>query len=77
MYHAALVGAWSRQPYHLSVSYGADLQKGDIRSRGAADEYVRRGVFLVRLTVAPRLSRAFRPGDEADPPLTPLKGVIE
>jgi len=77
VYHASLVAAWSRQPYHLSLSYGTDLQKGDIRSRGAADEYVRRGVFLARLTVAPRLSRAFRPGDDANPPLTPLKGVIE
>jgi hypothetical protein len=77
VYHAALVAAWSRQPYVLSVSYGTDVQKGDIRSRGAADEYVRRGVFLVRLTVAPRLSRAFRPRDGADQPLTPLKGVIE
>jgi hypothetical protein len=77
VYHAALVAAWSRQPYILSVSYGNDVQKGDIRSRGAADEYVRRGVFLVRLTVAPRLSRAFRPRDQADQPLTPLKGVIE
>jgi hypothetical protein len=77
VYHAAVVGAWSRQPYILSLSYGTDLQKGDIRSRGAADEYVRRGVFLVRLTVAPRLSRAFRPRDDADQPLTPLKGVIE
>ena len=77
VYHAALVGAWTRQPYILSVSYGTDVQKGDIRSRGQADEYVRRGVFLVRLTVAPRLSRAFRPRDGADQPLTPLKGVIE
>ncbi|HEV8395195.1 MAG TPA: hypothetical protein VGQ37_13020 [Vicinamibacterales bacterium] len=77
VYHAALVGAWSRQPYILSVSYGTDVQKGDIRSRGAADEYVRRGVFLVRLTVAPRLSRAFRPRGDAEQPLTPLKGVIE
>ena len=72
VYHAAIVGAWSRQPYILSVSYGTDVQKGDIRSRGRADEYVRRGIFLVRLTVAPRLSRAFRPRDEArsasDPP---------
>jgi hypothetical protein len=77
VYHASVVAAWSRQPYHLSLSYGTDLQKGDIRSRGAVDEYVRRGVFLARLTVAPRLSRAFRPRDDADPPLTPLKGVIE
>jgi hypothetical protein len=77
VYHAAVVGAWSRQPYVLSVSYGTDVQKGDIRSRGRADEYIRRGIFLVRLTVAPRLSRAFRPRDEAAQPLTPLKGVIE
>ena len=77
VYHAALVAAWSRQPYILQVSYGTDLQKGDIRTRGAADEYVRRGVFLVRLTVAPRLSRAFRPRGEANEPSTPLKGVIE
>jgi len=77
VYHAALVGAWSRQPYILSLSYGTDVQKGDIRSRGRADEYVRRGVFLVRLTVAPRLSRAFRPRDDSSQPLTPLKGVIE
>lgn len=77
VYHAAIVGSWSRQPYFLSVSYGTDLQKGDIRSRGASDEYVRRGVFLARLTIAPRLSRVFRPRDEGDQPLTPLKGVIE
>ena len=77
VYHAALVAAWSRQPYILQVSYGTDLQKGDIRTRGAADEYVRRGVFLVRLTVAPRLSRAFRPRGDASEPSTPLKGVIE
>jgi hypothetical protein len=77
VYHASIVGAWSRQPYIVTVSYGNDLQRGDIRSRGAADEYVRRGVFLVRLTVAPRLSRVFRPQDTADQPLTPLKGVIE
>jgi hypothetical protein len=77
VYHAALVAAWSRKPYILQVSYGTDVQKGDIRTRGAIDEYVRRGVFLVRLTVAPSLSRAFRRGDEGDLPSTPLKGVIE
>jgi hypothetical protein len=76
VYHASIVGAWSRQPYIVTVSYGNDLQKGDIRSRGAADEYVRRGVFLVRLTVAPSLSRVFRPRDDAEQ-RTPLKGVIE
>ena len=61
VYHASLIGAWSREPYIVSFSYGSDLQQGDIRSRRSGEEQVRRGVFLVRLTVAPRLSRAFRP----------------
>jgi hypothetical protein len=77
VYHASLVGAWSREPYILSVSYGSDLQRGDIRSRRSAEEQVRRGVLLVRLTIAPRLSRAFRPRDGADEPTTPLKGVLQ
>jgi hypothetical protein len=76
VYHASIATAWVRQPYIVTISYGSDMQKGDIRSRGAVEEYVRRGVFLVRLTVAPRLSRAFR-GRDGDQPLTPLKGVIE
>jgi hypothetical protein len=77
VYHASIVSAWIRQPYIVTVSYGSDMQKGDIRSRGATQEFVRRGVFLVRLTVAPRLSRVFRGRDDGEQPLTPLKGVIE
>ena len=77
VYHASLTGAWSREPYIVSFSYGSDLQQGDIRTRRSADEQMRRGVFLVRLTVAPRLSRAFRPPDDADEATTPLKGVIQ
>jgi hypothetical protein len=77
VYHASIVTAWIRQPYIVTLSYGSDMQKGDIRSGGAVEEYVRRGVFLVRLTVAPRLSRAFRGREDGDQPLTPLKGVIE
>ena len=64
VYHASVVSAWSREPYILAVSYGTDLQRGDIGRARPADEQVRRGVFLVRLTIAPRLSRAFRPPDD-------------
>jgi hypothetical protein len=77
VYHASVIGAWSREPYILAVSYGSDLQRGDIRSHRSADEHVRRGILLVRMTIAPRLSRAFRPRDPADEPTTPLKGVIQ
>ena len=77
VYHASLTSVWSAQPYILAISYGSDLQRGDIRGRLSADEQVRRGVFLVRLTIAPRLSRAFRPPDDADQPTTPLKGVLQ
>jgi|SRR5688572_4604402 hypothetical protein len=77
VYHASLTGAWSREPYIVSFSYGSDLQQGDIRTRRSGDEQTRRGVFLIRLTVAPRLSRAFRPPDDADEATTPLKGVIQ
>ena len=71
------MAAWSHEPYIFSASYGTDLQKGDIRKVLATDDTVRRGVFSVRLTVAPSLSRAFRHPDEGDRPSTPLKGVIQ
>jgi hypothetical protein len=77
VYHASLVTSWSRQPYILSMSYGADLQRGDIRTHRSGEEEVRRGVFLVRLTIAPRLSRAFRPPDAVDQPTTPNRGVTQ
>jgi hypothetical protein len=76
VYHASIVGAWSREPYILSISYGADLQHGNIRTTRPADERVLRGVLSVRMTVAPRLSRAFSQPDDADRPTTPLKGVV-
>ena len=76
VYHTSLTSVWTAQPYILSISYGLDLQRGDIRGIRSADEQVRRGVFLVRLTIAPRLSRVFRPIDDADQPTTPLKGVL-
>jgi hypothetical protein len=77
VYHGSVSGAWNVQPYIVTVSYGSDLQHGDIRGRRLAGDQIRRGVFLVRLTIAPRLSRIFRPQDDSDQPTTPLKGVIQ
>src|SRR5262245_3324554 len=76
VYHAEAVAAWSPKgpPLTVSASYGADFQRGDIRSDLLSDKRVTRHVFQVRLTVAPRLSRSFQPED----PLRPLgepKGV--
>ena len=67
--------AQQREP--VAVDRADREREAEIDSRGASDEYVRRGVFLARLTLAPRLSRVFRPRDDGDQPLTPLKGVIE
>ena len=77
VYHGSIVAAWMHEPYIFSVSYGTDLQQGDIRKVVASDDLVRRGVFSVRLTVAPSLSRAFRRPDDPDRPSTPLKGVLQ
>jgi hypothetical protein len=79
VFNATVVGAWSfRDPYTLTVSYGADFQKGDIRSHLLSEEKVRRGVFVARLTIAPRFSRAFKPEeDESREPSTPMKGVVQ
>src|SRR5262245_40860625 len=75
VYHAEAVAAWSpKGPFILTASYGADFQRGDIRTNLLSDRRVTRHLFQVRLTVAPRLSRSFQPED----PLRPLgepKGV--
>lgn len=78
VYHGSVIGSWRpRDPYTITVNYGADFQKGDIRSPRLADERVRRGVFIVRLTIAPRLSRAFKPEEDPKEPMTPMKGVLQ
>jgi hypothetical protein len=67
VYHASVIGAWNpSEKYIVAVSYGLDFQRGDIRSVYLNEARTRRGVFLVRLTVAPRFSRA-----ADDPQLTP------
>jgi len=75
LYHASVVSTWRHEPYILTASYGTDLQRGDLGRSLPGGEQVRRNVLLVRLTVAPRLSRAFRPPDEADQPTTAKKAT--
>jgi hypothetical protein len=78
VYHASVVGAWNAtEKYILSVSYGADVQRGDIRSVLLNDARARRGVFVVRLTMAPRFRRGAEPTDELNPFSPPVKGAIQ
>jgi hypothetical protein len=76
VYHAEAVAAWSPTgPVIVAVSYGADFQRGDIRTSLLADKKVVRHLFQVRLTVAPHLSRSFQPEDPLRPLGEPTKGV--
>jgi hypothetical protein len=78
VYHASVVGAWNpSETYILAVSYGADFQRGDIRSAFLSDARARRGVFLVRLTVAPRWRRGPQPPADLMPFSPPVKGAIQ
>jgi hypothetical protein len=61
VYHSEIVASWSPGPFYaVGASYGADFQHGDIRSIVLKDRDVTRHVFLVGITVAPRLSRLFK-----------------
>jgi hypothetical protein len=51
--------------YIVAASYGVDFQKGDVRSQILNDREIVRHVVLLRVTVAPRLSR-IRPADPED-----------
>jgi hypothetical protein len=77
VYRASLLGAWTPRggPYTLSVSYGADFQRGLIRRSLFIDDSVVRQTFRVNLTIAPRLSRSFRPTGE--PPVVRPQGVAQ
>jgi hypothetical protein len=69
VYHAEVVSSWTLTgPLTIALSYGADFQRGDVRTSLLSDKQVVRHVFLVRLTAAPRLTR-YRQGDD---PLRPL-----
>jgi len=73
VYHSELVAAWSPGgPYTIAGSYGADVQRGDVRGGIYDGKTVLRNVFLLRVTVAPRLTRSFLPPDEE----ARAKGVI-
>jgi hypothetical protein len=77
VYRAILLGAWTPRggPYTLSASYGADFQNGLIRRNLFIDDSVVRRTFRVNLTIAPRLSRSFRPAGE--PPVVRPQGVAQ
>src|SRR5262249_34954831 len=76
VYHGAIVAAWSpKSPLVVTASYGADFQRGDVRSNLLSDSKYVRHVFLLRLTVAPRLTRSIRPEDPLEPLGKPSNGV--
>jgi len=62
VYHAEAIASWRPKAlYSVTASYGADFQHGDIRTSLLNDHDIVRHVFLVELTVAPRLSRIIPP----------------
>jgi hypothetical protein len=77
VYRAILLGAWTPHggAYTLSASYGAEFQHGLIRQSLYIDDQVMRHTFRVNLTIAPRLSRTFRPTGE--PPAVRPHGVAQ
>jgi len=76
VYRAIMTGAWTPNggPYTLSASYGAEFQRGLIRESLFIDEQVMRQTFRVNVTIAPRLSRTFRPTGEQPVIRTPGAG---
>ena len=76
VYHAEAVAAWSPMgPVIVAVSYGADFQRGDVRTSLLANQHLVRHLFQVRLTAAPHLSRSFQPEDPLRPLGEPTRGV--
>lgn len=75
VYHGEVVASWSPWPYYtIAASYGADFQHGDIRTSLLSDRNVMRHVFLVKVTVAPRLIRSIQPTGPVEPLAGPSKG---
>jgi hypothetical protein len=76
VYHAEVVGSWTlRAPLTIAVSYGTDVQQGDVRSNLLVDKEIVRHVLLLKVTAAPRLSKMFKPDDPLQPIGVPTKGV--
>ena len=80
IYRGGLTGSWSPGgTYSVAASYGADVQRGNLRypsvlddGLGPFDDRVLRHVLRVSVTVAPRYRRSILPPDEA----ARAKGVI-
>jgi hypothetical protein len=66
VYRTNLVGSWTPNggPYTLSASYGLDFQQGVIRRTALSEDQVFRHTLRVNVTIAPRLSRTYRPTGE-------------
>jgi hypothetical protein len=66
VYRAILLGAWTPGggPYTFSASYGGESQRGLIRGSQYINDQVMRQTFSLNVTIAPRLSRSFRPTGE-------------
>jgi hypothetical protein len=73
VYRAIMTGAWTPNggPYTFSASYGAEFQRGLIRRSLFIDDQVMRQTMRVNVTIAPRLSRTFRPTGETPVIRTP------
>ena len=77
-YHGEAVVTWSPWTYGtISASYGFDIQHGDIRTIFLAEQAVRRHVFILKFTAAPRLKHTIVPAGPAEllAPAPPSKGV--
>jgi hypothetical protein len=62
VYHGEVAASWSpRTFYAITASYGADLQRGDIRTSLLNDRDIVRHVFLLEVRVAPHVSRMIQP----------------
>jgi hypothetical protein len=66
VYRAILLAAWTPRggPYTFSGSYGTEFQHGLIRRSLFIDDRVTRQTLRLNVTIAPRLSRSFRPTGE-------------
>jgi hypothetical protein len=77
VYRGTFVASWTPRggPYTFAGSYGADFQQGVIRRTFLSEDRVLRHTFRLNVTIAPRLSRSFRPTGER-PEAVP-QGVIQ
>ena len=77
VYHGEILAVRSPiGPFFVSLSYGADFQRGDVRTSLLSDETVVRHVVRLRLTATPpRLGRSFQPEDPLEPPGKPSHGA--